>query len=122
MTAFGIVNLLAACLELCVPSYALRLVRRFGAGQVGSFIVIAFLSLALLHVVNPIKVGPSSGLTLSLVYMGASVLLLIGMGHTETLCQQRQKAQVDEESLRTRLDSEAKERSENLLVIKQQMA
>lgn len=122
MTAFGIVNLLAAGLELCVPSYALRLVRRFGAGQVGSFIVIAFLSLALLHVVNPIKAGPSSSLTLSLVYLGASVLLLIGMGHTETVCRQRQQAQLDEESLRARLDSEAKARSENLVVIKQQMA
>src|SRR5262245_50451666 len=59
MTALGILNFIVAFLELCVPSYALRLVRRFGAAQVGSFVVIAFASLALLHLVNPLKfAGP----------------------------------------------------------------
>ena len=122
MTAFGILNFLAMALELCVPSYALRLVRRFGAAQVGSFVIIAFLSLALLHLFNPLKPWLGSGLALSLVYAVASVLLLIGMGHTETVCQQRQQAQVDEENLRRRLDSEARERADDLLKVKHQMA
>src|SRR3954453_21365448 len=122
MTAIGILNLIVAFLELCVPSYALRLVRRFGAGQVGSFVVIAFASLAVLHLVNPMKVNAPSGLTLSMVYGGASLLLLIGMGHTETLCRQRQQTQLDTENLRTRLDSEARERAEDLMNIKTEMA
>lgn len=122
MTAFGILNFLAALLELCVPSYALRLVRRFGARQAGGFVVIAFSSLALIHLVNPVKAWPNSNLALSLLYMGASVLLLIGMGHTETVCLQRQQAQLDEQSLRLKLDAEAKERSEDLVKIKQEMA
>src|SRR5579859_3514048 len=107
MTAFGILNLMAAALELCVPSYALRLVRRFGASQVGSFVIIAFVCLAVLHLVNPIKPSPGSGLALSMVYAGASVLLLIGMGHTETVCRERQQAQMEEENVRLQQRVEA---------------
>ena len=118
----GILNLLAVMLELCVPSYALRLVRRFGARQVGSFVVIAFVSLALLHLVNPLKTGPAPSLTLSLVYGAASALLLIGMGHTETICRQRQEAHMEEEKLRLKLDADAREKAEGLLKIKQEMA
>jgi two-component system cell cycle sensor histidine kinase/response regulator CckA len=97
-------------------------VRRFGAAQVGSFIVIAFASLALLHLVNPIKVSAPSGLTLSMVYAGASVLLLIGMGHTETVCRQREQIHLDHENQRTKLDSEARERAEELMRLKTEMA
>ncbi|HEV8492270.1 MAG TPA: PAS domain S-box protein, partial [Candidatus Angelobacter sp.] len=122
MTAIGILNLIVAFLELCVPSYALRLVRRFGAAQVGSFVVIAFASLALMHLVNPVKVSAPTGLTLSVVYGGASVLLLIGMGHTETVCRQRQQTLIDQENLRVKLDSEARERAEELTNIKTEMA
>jgi two-component system cell cycle sensor histidine kinase/response regulator CckA len=122
MNSLGILNLLAAVLEICVPSYALRLVRRFGVQQAGSFVVIAFASLALLHLVNPIKIGPGQNLALSLVYAGASALLLIGMGHTETLCRERQEAQIGEEKLRLKLDSEARERADGLVKIKQEMA
>src|ERR1700730_4473722 len=122
MTALGILNFLAVLLELCVPSYALRLVRRFGATQVGSFVIIAFASLALLHLINPMKFGPGSGIALSIVYGGASVLLLIGMGHTETVCRQRQQALADEQDLRLKLDAEARERAEGLVKLKQEMA
>jgi len=122
MNSFSLLNLLAVALELCVPSYALRLVRRFGAHQVGSFVVIAFVSLALLHLVNPLKPSPSSNFGMSLVYGTASLLLLIGMGHTETLCRERHKAQVDEEQLRLTLESEARERAESLLQLKGEMA
>jgi two-component system cell cycle sensor histidine kinase/response regulator CckA len=122
MTAFGILNFLAWFLELCVPSYALRLVRRFGAHQVGSFVVISFVSLALLHLFNPPRAGGGSGLALSVVYAAASVLLLIGMGHVETVCQERRRIQFDEQELRTRLDSEARQKAEDLVKIKQEMA
>src|SRR5579862_5392356 len=122
MTAFGILNFLAALLEICVPSYALRLVRRFGAREAGSFVVISFASLAIIHLVNPIKAWPNSSLALSLLYLGASLLLLIGMGHTETVCLQRQQAQLDEQKLRLKLDAEARERAEDLVKIKHEMA
>src|SRR5262245_52093595 len=122
MTAFGILNLIAAALELCVPSYALRLLRRFGARQVGSFVIIAFASLALLHLVTPLKPSATSNFTWSVVYGAASLLLLIGMGHTETVCRERQQAQIEEKQLRIRLDTESRERAENLLQIKHEMA
>lgn len=122
MTAFGILNFLAGVLELSVPSYALRLVRRFGAPQVGRFVLIAFVSLALLHLVNPLKSTPGSSLGLSLIYAVASALLLIGMGHIETLCQQRMRVQTEEQHLRLKLDLEARQKAEELVKIRQEMA
>ena len=122
MTALGILNFLAAVLELCVPSYALRLVRRFGAHQVGRFVIIAFASLALLHLVNPIKPTPGSSSSLNIIYAAASALLLIGMGHVETLCQQRQRAQFGEQELKAKLESEARQKSDDLTKLKQGMA
>src|SRR5579883_1010049 len=122
MNAFGIWHYLALLLELCVPSYALRLVRRFGAQQVGGFLIIAFFSLAVIHGINPFKASPGSGTALAVLYAGASILLLIGMGHTETLCVQRQQARLEEEKLREKLDAEARERADDLLKIRQEMA
>ena len=122
MSGLAILNFLVAALELCVPSYALRLVRRFGANQVGSFVIVAFASLAVVHLLNPIKTGPGSDLALSLVYGGASVLLLIGMGHTETVCRERQQAVVDEQKLRLELDQAARERGEELVKVRQELA
>jgi PAS domain S-box-containing protein len=122
MSIVGLLNILAGLLELCVPSYALRLVRRFGAQQVGSFVIVAFASLALLHLFNPLKPLPASGLALSIVYAGASVLLLIGMGHVETLCQQRQRSEAEERGLRLRLEGEARQKADDLLKINHGMA
>jgi PAS domain S-box-containing protein len=56
------------------------------------------------------------------VYAGASVLLLIGMGHVETLCQQRQRSQFEEQALRSKLELEARQKAEDLLKIRHEMA
>jgi two-component system, cell cycle sensor histidine kinase and response regulator CckA len=122
MGTLSLLNILAGLLELCVPSYAFRLVRRFGVQQAGRFVVIAFASLALLHLLNPIKPASGSGLVLAVVYGGASLLLLIGMGHVETLCQERQRVQHGEKELRAKLEQEARQRADDLTQIKQEMA
>jgi hypothetical protein len=88
---------------------------------VGGFVIIAFISLALLHLVNPLRPS-ASNLGLTLVYGAASLLLLIGMGHTETICRERQQAQIGEAQLRSSLEDEARERAENLLQLKGEMA
>ena len=51
--SFGIFSWIAGALQLSVPSYALRLIRRFGSARVGWFVVAAFLSLAMLHLLSP---------------------------------------------------------------------
>jgi PAS domain S-box-containing protein len=122
MSIVGILNILAGVLELCVPSYALRLVRRFGAHQVGSFVIIAFASLAVLHLFNPLKPLPGSGVILSVVYATASGLLLIGMGHVETLCQQRERTQQEERELRAKLELETRQKTDDLLKVRHEMA
>src|SRR5215216_5897600 len=99
MIRFGVLTLIAGLLQLCVPSYGLRLVRRFGAQQVGWFMVVAFSSLAVVHLLG---FGSASAFSLEVIYAGASVLLLIGMGHIETLVVERQAAAHIERKVRSK--------------------
>jgi len=103
MSGFAALNLLAGVIELSVPSYGLRLVRRFGTRQVGWFIVAAFLSLALLHLVLSTRPAPAVpaavvGLRPEIIYILGCALLLIGMAHLETVYSQRAIADVKQRS------------------------
>src|SRR5206468_13023469 len=92
MLRLGMFNLIAGALQLVVPSYGLRLVRRFGVQRVGWFLVMAFASLAMVHLMQPVgSPGTSAGWThnQNVVCALASALLLIGMGHLETLFSER---------------------------------
>jgi PAS domain S-box-containing protein len=102
MISVGALDLSAGALQLAVPSYGLRLVRRFGVQRVGWFLVVAFASLASLHLLEP--VGPSGrgfgpDIALNIVYTAGSVLLIIGMGHMHTFFSQNERAQNSEFSL-----------------------
>lgn len=104
-------------LQLSVPSYALRLVRRFGTRRVGWFLVSAFSSLALLYLVTglrPAGAGSSSAVTVNLIGGVASVLLLIGMGHLETLFSYRQQAQFNEQKQHREWERRIEEQSGEL--------
>lgn len=95
----------AGALQLFVPSYGFRLVRRFGAHRVGWFLVTAFCSLAALHLLEPMKpagCGLSPELMINLVYAVGSVLLLIGMSHIDTLISQSDRSRSNEEILTSR--------------------
>src|ERR1043166_1431742 len=115
MTGFGIFGVLSGILQLSVPSYSLRLVRRFGTQRVGWVISAAFLCLALLHVLRP-----SQAMTLlpqgvmDLIYAIAALFLVIGLGHVETLCSQRQESNSEEDRLRRKWAAETKERTAEL--------
>src|SRR6266550_7898446 len=104
----GEIALIGGALELTVPSYALRLVRRFGAQNVGWFVVIAFGSLAMLHLMGPLKLGagPAWRAVPDVIYGIASVLLLIGMGHLDTLFSERERARGNEARLQSRWQSQ----------------
>jgi PAS domain S-box-containing protein len=124
MFGLGVFSLIAGALQLVVPSYALRLVRRFGTRQVGWFIVTVFASLALLHLTGLMKnpaASPASGARLDLVYLIGSVLLVIGMGHVETLFSERQQARWNEESLRRTLQSRIQNETADLIAAKEEL-
>ena len=75
------ISVITGLLQLTVPSYAFRLVRRFGAQRVGWFVVSAFVCLAALHLLTPaqlfrIPTMPNFGADILIAI--ASVLLLIG--------------------------------------------
>lgn len=111
----GTLALIGGVLQLTVPSYALRLVRRYGAERVGWFVVIAFSSLALLHVVSPLNLtakGAAWDGTTHLAYAIGSVLLLIGMGHIETIVSERERVRCREEVLAQRPEQTEEEGSE----------
>ena len=117
MTALGATSLVAGGLQLGVPSYALRLVRRFGTERVGWFVVTAFCSLAVLHLVGPAKLpaGPASGVMVDVMYAVIAVLLLIGMGHMEALFSERDLARSAKENLRNNWESKIQSETTDLL-------
>ena len=102
MIGVGAFDVSAGALQLVVPSYGLRLVRRFGVHRVGWFLVVAFATLASLHLLEP--VGPSGhgfgpDFALNVVYTAGSVLLLIGMGHMHTFFSAHDRARSSEDCL-----------------------
>jgi two-component system, cell cycle sensor histidine kinase and response regulator CckA len=102
MIGVGAFDATAGALQLVVPSYGLRLVRRFGTQRVGWFLVTAFVSLAALHLLepmNPTTAGSSPDIVLNIVYAVGSVLLLVGMGHMDTFFSQYERSRTSEENL-----------------------
>ena len=125
MNGIGVFSLFAGALQLTIPSYAFRLVRRFGAHRVGWFLVSAFSLLGLLHLLEPMKVGGSFGVstrTLDMIYAVGSMLLLIGMAHVETLISERSVASRKEEELHRQFERQAQERLEGLMEANHQLS
>jgi len=117
MISGGAFDATAGALQLVVPSYGLRLVRRFGVQRVGWFLVVAFASLASLHLLEP--VGPSGAgfgpdFALNVVYVAGSVLLLIGMGHMDTFFSQYERSRSKEEGLNSHWEEQVQKKTANL--------
>ena len=112
MSSLGVVTCVSGGLQLVVPSYGLRLVRRFGAESVGWFLVIAFSSLALLRVfgTGPGIALPGGVLATEGIFAVGALLLLVGMGHLESIFSERQAVRRKEKDLcgqwTTRIQSE----------------
>jgi two-component system, cell cycle sensor histidine kinase and response regulator CckA len=117
MIGGGAFDVSAGALQLVVPSYGLRLVRRFGVQRVGWFLVVAFASLASLHLLEP--VGPNGqgfgpDFALNVVYVAGSVLLLIGMGHMDTFFSQHERSRSKEECLNHHWEEQVQKKTEHL--------
>lgn len=109
--------LISSALQLTIPSYALRLVRRFGVQRTGWFIVKVFSCFALLHLLGPLRpvaAGPFSGVMPEVIYSVGSLLLLIGMGHMETLFSEREQAYGHEQKLCSQWELQAKKETADL--------
>src|SRR5690242_8930550 len=116
MNGVSLINIVAALLQLFVPSYALRLVRRFGAARVGWFVATAFICLALIHLLQPFRShsGLMPGQMPNLVFALASGLLLIGMTHLETLLSERVQLKRQEKDMQVALEAKVAERTAEL--------
>jgi two-component system, cell cycle sensor histidine kinase and response regulator CckA len=124
MSGFGELALVSGALQLTVPSYSLRLVRRFGTSRVGWFVVAAFSSLAAMHFLKPLRpmnMGPASGMTLEIVFAIAAALLLLGLCHLETLMLERQQAERAEQRLRAQWECQVQEKTADLAQANQEL-
>lgn len=101
MSGLGVVTVVSSGLQIVVPSYGLRLVRRFGAQSVGWFLVISFSSLALLHLFGVGRPAGLAGAALATeaIYAVGALLLLVGMGHLEAIFSERQQVKFKESAL-----------------------
>lgn len=108
MSGIGVLSIVSGGLQLFVPSYGLRLVRRFGAESVGWFLVVAFASLGLLHAFGAGRPAGLVGspLTTEAIAAVGALLLLVGMGHLESLCSERQAGRSREQGLHGQLASQ----------------
>ena len=124
MTVAGDFGLIAGALQLTIPSYAFRLVRRFGASRVGWFVTTAFSALALVNLLNlfrPIP-GDSGGITaFNLICLASSLLLLIGMFHVETLFREREKVRMHQVNQDTEWESKVQTATADLLRTNQEL-
>src|SRR5215470_13133970 len=102
MFRYGWFTFIATALQLAVPSYGFRLLRLFGAQRVGWFLVMAFSSLALAHLLS---VGPAAATTLDVVCAGASMILMIGMAHLEALFVERVRSEQKESKLNSKWET-----------------
>src|SRR5438105_2359688 len=103
-----------ACL---IPPYALRLTRVFGTKRVGWVIFSVFVLLAALQLIrawHPMGLVLDPTLTLDLLYLFVPLLLLIGMGHIETVLKERLRVEEEEKRMRGELESQVQERTAQL--------
>ncbi len=117
-------SLFAGFLQLIVPSYAFRLVRRFGPQRVGWFVVAAFACMATLHLLAPLpafRLNGISDLSTDLFCAIGSVLLVIGMGHLETVCSERELARQAEEKLRQEAEAQCQQETQDLALTNQRL-
>jgi CheY-like chemotaxis protein len=117
MNGIGAIDLIGGLLQLAIPSYGLRLVRRFGVQRVGWFLVAAFVSLSALYLVGSPRLPhdwTSQGQHLDWAMALAAGLLVVGLGHLETLLTERQGAQREAQNLEQRIQAAVTERTADL--------
>ena len=123
MTQSFFASAFLAGLQLAVPSYGLRLNRRFGSRKVGWALVVAFLGLALLNLAGGTG---SAGSRLEWEWVRTVVsaviplLLLIGMAHVETLFKERARAEREWTLRHDELEQTLERRTEELAEAKEQ--
>ncbi len=110
-------SLIAGAMQFVVACYALRLNRLFGSTRVGWSIFVAFGAMALLRLILSLDLfrGIVVGVGVEIVYVLTSILLLTGMAHLETLLKERQRVESAERNAQSRLESQVREQTSELL-------
>jgi hypothetical protein len=110
-------GLIPGLLQFFVAGYALRLNRIFGTARVGWSLFWAFSLLALLHFVKVLmsfNTGTPLGDEAEVIFSLASLLLLIGMIHNETLLRERLRVEQVENRMQDKLEFQVKEKTAHL--------
>ena len=123
MTLSFFASAFLGALQLAVPSYGLRLNRRFGSREVGWALVGAFASLALLNLAG--GMGPVAGrrdweLARGVACAAVPVLLLIGLAHIEALLRERARLERKQQHRHCELEEFLDQRTEELAEAKEE--
>jgi C4-dicarboxylate-specific signal transduction histidine kinase len=117
MNVSDIMGLVAGALQLTVAGYTLRLTRLFGSARVGWSLFLAFLLLALLHLVQSaasLSAPTRFGIEINVAYSIISLLLLVGMIHMETVQKERRRVEREEQRMKAQLELEVEKKTEYL--------
>lgn len=112
------INFLAGAFQFIVAAYALRLNLLFGTRRVGWSLFLAFLLLAVLHLVQAMdwfSVQAIAGVKLEALYLLVSFLLLTGLVHLESLLRERIQQEHKERQIRAELEIEVKRKTTYLV-------
>ncbi len=112
------INFLAGTFQFIVAAYALRLNLLFGTRRVGWSLFLAFLLLAMLHLVQAMdwfNAQAVAGVKLEALYLLVSFLLLTGLVHLESLLGERLRQEHKERQIRAELEIEVKRKTAYLV-------
>jgi C4-dicarboxylate-specific signal transduction histidine kinase len=119
----NVMTMIAGALQFGVACYALRLNRLFGAPRVGWSLFAAFAAMALLRLLLSLDLfqGIIEGGRGEIVYVATSILLLTGMVHLEALLKERRRVEEAEQKAQTRLESQVKQQTAELLLANEEL-
>jgi signal transduction histidine kinase len=123
MTLSFFASAFLGALQLAVPSYGLRLNRRFGSREVGWALVGAFAGLALLNLaggMGPVGALRDWELARGVACAAIPVLLLIGLAHLETLLRERARLKRKQRLRLSELEQFLDQRNEELSEAKEE--
>jgi C4-dicarboxylate-specific signal transduction histidine kinase len=120
----GDITWIGTILQLCVACYALRLNRLFGTQRVGWSLFSAFTLMGLVHLLPSTRLlDPVSAVHVraDMLFPIASMLLLAGMVHIETLLKIRQSVERQQERMRAELELRVKGKTAELIAANEEL-
>ena len=119
----NVMTMVAGVTQFAVACYALRLNRLFGSPRVGWSLFAAFAAMAALRLFLTLDLfrGLIAGGRAEIIYVLASILLLTGMVHLESVLKERRRVEEVEQKAQAKLESQVQQQTAELLRANQEL-